>query len=237
MPLKRWPCPASLGRRHLPIDVPGIHFPTPGHPCSVEKARRMEIVADRQLLDQARVRYYGDDSRRRRGPRTAVTARPGLASSGSEYEDEPVCLDPEEPRAEAAACPSTRSAPTTCSGPQWIPTATCPSRTPSNATARSTTCRPAAADAPLPRAHYRDADQVQHCHHRAPHRPTPTWTAGRITVVVTSTQIPHICPPRGRAGARHPVGVQIRVIKPYIGGGFGNKQEVLLRAPRAPSSP
>ena len=48
---------------------------------------------------------------------------------------------------------------------------------------------------------------------------------GRI-VVVSSTQIPHIV----RRVIGQAMGIpwgKIRVIKPYIGGGFGNKQEVL----------
>ena len=48
---------------------------------------------------------------------------------------------------------------------------------------------------------------------------------GRI-VVVTSTQIPHIC----RRVVGQALGIpwgKVRIIKPYIGGGFGNKQDVL----------
>lgn len=45
-------------------------------------------------------------------------------------------------------------------------------------------------------------------------------------MVVTSTQIPHIV--RRVIGQAMGIGWgSIRVIKPYIGGGFGNKQEVL----------
>jgi len=48
---------------------------------------------------------------------------------------------------------------------------------------------------------------------------------GRI-VIVSSTQIPHIC----RRVVGQALGIpwgQVRVIKPYIGGGFGNKQDIL----------
>ena len=48
---------------------------------------------------------------------------------------------------------------------------------------------------------------------------------GRI-VLVSSTQIPHIC----RRVVGQALGIpwgQVRVIKPYIGGGFGNKQDIL----------
>lgn len=46
-------------------------------------------------------------------------------------------------------------------------------------------------------------------------------------VIVSSTQIPHIC----RRIVGQALGIpwsRIRVIKPYIGGGFGNKQDVVL---------
>jgi xanthine dehydrogenase molybdenum-binding subunit len=49
---------------------------------------------------------------------------------------------------------------------------------------------------------------------------------GRI-VVVTSTQIPHIC----RRIVGQALGIpwgNVRVIKPYVGGGFGSKQDVVL---------
>ena len=48
---------------------------------------------------------------------------------------------------------------------------------------------------------------------------------GKITVV-SSTQIPHITRRVIAQALGWPVG-KVRVIKPYIGGGFGNKQDVL----------
>src|SRR5699024_6713509 len=65
---------------------------------------------------------------------------------------------------------------------------------------------------------------VQHCHienviHYA-------YMEDDRIVIVSSTQIPHIV----RRVAGQALGIpwgKIRVIKPYIGGGFGNKQEVL----------
>ena len=71
--------------------------------------------------------------------------------------------------------------------------------------------------------HY-ETQQVQHCHIEPPIS-YAYMEAGRITVV-TSTQIPHIV--RRVVGQALGIGWgKIRVIKPYIGGGFGNKQEVL----------
>lgn len=65
---------------------------------------------------------------------------------------------------------------------------------------------------------------VQHCHIENPIS-YAYMEKGRI-VVVTSTQIPHIV----RRVIGQALGIpwgNIRVIKPYIGGGFGNKQDVL----------
>ena len=65
---------------------------------------------------------------------------------------------------------------------------------------------------------------VQHCHLEPP-QSFAYMEAGRI-VVVTSTQIPHIV----RRVVGQALGIpwaQVRIIKPYIGGGFGNKQDVL----------
>ena len=69
-----------------------------------------------------------------------------------------------------------------------------------------------------------DTQQVQHCHIENPI--SYAWMEGGRIVVVTSTQIPHIV--RRVIGQAMGIGWgSIRVIKPYIGGGFGNKQEVL----------
>lgn len=65
---------------------------------------------------------------------------------------------------------------------------------------------------------------VQHCHIEVPVS-YAYMEKGRI-VIVTSTQIPHIVRRVVSQALGIPVG-QIRVIKPYIGGGFGNKQDVL----------
>lgn len=65
---------------------------------------------------------------------------------------------------------------------------------------------------------------VQHCHIENPIS-FAYMEKGRV-VVVTSTQIPHIV----RRVIGQALGIpwgKVRVIKPYIGGGFGNKQDVL----------
>ncbi len=68
-----------------------------------------------------------------------------------------------------------------------------------------------------------DTPTVQHCHIEN-HMCFASVEAGRI-VIYSSTQIPHIVR-RVVGQARHPWG-KVRVVKPYIGGGFGNKQDAL----------
>ena len=70
-----------------------------------------------------------------------------------------------------------------------------------------------------------DTQRVQHCHIELPVSFAYQDGNGKITVT-TSTQIPHIV----RRVIGQALGIpwgQVRVIKPYIGGGFGNKQDVL----------
>lgn len=67
---------------------------------------------------------------------------------------------------------------------------------------------------------------VQHCHLENHSAYAYVESDGRI-VIVTSTQIPHIA----RRIVGQALGIpwgRIRVIKPYIGGGFGNKQDVVI---------
>lgn len=69
-----------------------------------------------------------------------------------------------------------------------------------------------------------DTQMVQHCHIEP--AVSFAYEDNHRMVVVSSTQIPHIM----RRVIAQALGVpfgQIRVIKPYIGGGFGNKQDVL----------
>ncbi len=69
-------------------------------------------------------------------------------------------------------------------------------------------------------------DIVQHCQIENQTAYAYVDTDGRI-VIVSSTQIPHIC----RRIVGQALGLswgRIRVIKPYLGGGFGNKQDVVV---------
>ncbi|MEG0307101.1 MAG: xanthine dehydrogenase molybdenum-binding subunit XdhA [Clostridium sp.] len=67
---------------------------------------------------------------------------------------------------------------------------------------------------------------VQHCHMENHSAYAYTEADGRITIV-SSTQIPHIVRRIVGQALGLPWG-RIRVIKPYIGGGFGNKQDVVI---------
>ena len=67
---------------------------------------------------------------------------------------------------------------------------------------------------------------VQHCHLENQTAYAYVDSDNRI-VIVTSTQIPHIVRRIVGQALNIPWG-RIRVIKPYIGGGFGNKQDVII---------
>ncbi len=69
-----------------------------------------------------------------------------------------------------------------------------------------------------------DTPTVQHCHIEN-HGCFAYEEAGRV-VVVSSTQIPHIVRRVVGQALGLPWG-KVRIIKPYIGGGFGNKQDAL----------
>ncbi|KZL92195.1 xanthine dehydrogenase molybdenum-binding subunit XdhA [Clostridium magnum] len=67
---------------------------------------------------------------------------------------------------------------------------------------------------------------VQHCHIENHTSYAYIDTDGRI-VIISSTQIPHIVKRIVGQALGLPWG-RIRVIKPYVGGGFGNKQDVII---------
>ncbi|GAA6408986.1 xanthine dehydrogenase molybdenum-binding subunit XdhA [Blautia hominis] len=189
------------------FDVPDIQFPTPGHPWSVERAH--QDIKDRKLLNR-RVRMYGDDI-------AAVIAEDDIAARRAadkikvEYEEYPVILDPEASMKEGAPLLHEEK--------------------PGNVIAHTSfvlgdeSFEEAVKEEGLTiiEKEYR-TQPVQHCHIEVPVS-YAYMEKGRI-VIVTSTQIPHIVRRVVSQALGIPVG-QIRVIKPYIGGGFGNKQDVL----------
>ena len=200
------------------FDVPDYQFPTAGHPWSVEKAH--QDIADRRLLNQ-RVRLYGDDI-------AAVVATDEIACKKAvnlievEYEEYPPLVTVEQAMAPEA-------------------TPLHPDLRKDNVIAHSHLTM-GAADFEFDRA-LKEAEEtygkenlvvlekdyhtprVSHCHIELPVSWAYQEPNGKITVT-SSTQIPHIVRRVISQALGIPVG-QVRVIKPYIGGGFGNKQDVL----------
>ena len=70
-----------------------------------------------------------------------------------------------------------------------------------------------------------DTPRISHCHIELPVSWAYVDTNGKVTVI-SSTQIPHIVRRCTAQALGIPIG-RVRIIKPYIGGGFGNKQDVL----------
>lgn len=185
-------------------DVPDHCYPTPGHPWSVELAH--QDIADRNLLT-GRVRYYGDDIAAVVAE-DEVTAARALKLIKVEYEEYPVEI---HPRKSMYGTPH----------PVHLDKK-------DNVLARSNffigNVEQGLKDSATVIKRSYKTPIVQHCHIENPIS-YAYMEKGRI-VVVTSTQIPHIV----RRVIGQALGIpwgKIRVIKPYIGGGFGNKQDVL----------
>lgn len=181
------------------------YFPTAGHPWSTDKSH--QDVADRLVLTD-RVRFYGDDI-------VAVVAEDEVSAAQAlraikvEYEEYPFVLDVMDAMKEDA--------------PQLH------DKYPNNILKHTT----------ISKGNYEEAIKepglikvegwystptVQHCH--IENFICYAEMEGDRIKVVSSTQIPHIV----RRVVGQALGVEwgkIRIIKPYIGGGFGNKQDVL----------
>lgn len=190
------------------FDVPEIDFCTPGHPWSVEAAH--QDIQDRRLLNQ-RVRYYGDDV-------AAVIAEDEIAAVKAarlvkvHYEEYPALVDVADAMAEGAVAMHDNV-------PDNILKHT------SFALGEESFDEAVKEEGLVLVDQTYDTQRVQHCHIELPVSFAYQDGNGKITVT-TSTQIPHIV----RRVIGQALGIpwgQVRVIKPYIGGGFGNKQDVL----------
>ena len=187
------------------FDVPNIPFPTAGHPWSTDVHH--QDVADRLLLNR-HVRYYGDDVAAVVA-RDEVSAMQAIRAIKVEYEELPFVLDPIEAMQDGA--PQLHEgfdhnilAHTSYEDGNYAEAVKEPGL--------------------IVVDKWYDTPTVQHCHIEN-HICYAYEEAGKINVV-SSTQIPHI--------VRRIVGQalgrdwgSVRIVKPYIGGGFGNKQDAL----------
>lgn len=187
------------------FDVPDIPFPTAGHPWSTDPHH--QDVADRLLLNR-HVRYYGDDIAAVIA-RDEVSAAKAIRAMKVEYDVLPFVLDPQESMQEGAPQLHEKYA----------------NNILAHTTFRDGNLAEAILEEGLTKIEgWYDTPTVQHCHIEN-FICYAKQEAGKITVVA-STQIPHIV----RRVTAQALGIpwgQVRIIKPYIGGGFGNKQDAL----------
>lgn len=187
------------------FDVPKLPFPTAGHPWSLEEAR--QDVADRLLLNQ-RVRYHGDDVAVVVA-RDEVTADRALRTVKVEYEEYEPLLTAKQARESVA--PGLHD------------------KYPGNLLSH-TEYTEGDLDEALrePGLIHIGGDygtqMAQHCH--IENALSHAWMENGRVIVMSSTQIPHIM----RRVIGQALGIswgRVRILKPCVGGGFGNKQDVL----------
>ena len=190
----------------LPEDVPNIHYGTAGHPLSLDPNHK--DVEDRTLLTR-KVHHYGDTI-------AAVVAKTELDAIKAaeaikiEYEEYPVYLTPQEALADDAVLIHEENG--------------------SNLLAHTVV-----GYGDMEKG-FNEADYVfeeefhtpvqQHCHMEKQIATAYLDESQRWTCI-SSTQIPHIA----RRIIGQALGIswsKIRVKKPFIGGGFGNKQDVTV---------
>lgn len=186
-------------------DVPDTKFPTAGHPHSLEKSH--QDIPDRNILTK-HVRYYGDEI-------AAVVAVDNIVATRAldlievEYEELPVILTVEDAKAEGAPEIHEGVKNNLVAQKHW---------------------EFGDVEAGFAEADYVIEDEfetqvVQHCQMEPQVSYAYIDPYDRLTIV-SSTQIPHVC----RRVLNQAFGIsfgKIRVIKPFIGGGFGVKQDVV----------
>ena len=187
------------------FDVPKYYFPTAGHPWSTDPAH--QDVKDRLLLTE-HVRFYGDDV-------AAVVAENEVAAAQAlrlikvEYDPLPFVLDVQKAMEEDA--------------PQLHENY--PGNVLKHTSIHKGDFEKAKEEPGLIKVEgWYQTPTVQH-YHIENFICYAYMEQGRY-VIVSSTQIPHIC----RRVVGQALGIpwgNVRVIKPYIGGGFGNKQDIL----------
>lgn len=181
------------------------YFPTAGHPWSTDVSH--QDVADRLLLTDE-VKFYGDDVAAVIAE-NEVAANQALRAIKVEYEEYPVVTDVLEAMKDGA--------------PQIH------KDYPNNILKHTSFSRGNYAEAIKEEGltvvdRWYTTEPVQHCH--IENFICYAYAEGKRITVVASTQIPHIA----RRVVGQALGIpwgDVRVIKPYIGGGFGNKQDIL----------
>ena len=187
------------------FDVPKNYFPTAGHPWSTQESH--QDVADRLMLTD-RVRFYGDDV-------AAVIAEDEVAASQAlraiqvQYEEYPFVLDVQEAMEEGAPRLHEEY----------------PGNVLKHTSIRNGNYEEAIKEMGLIKVEgWYDTPSVQHCH--IENFICTAQMEGERIRMLSSTQIPHIV----RRVVGQALGIdwgRVQIIKPYIGGGFGNKQDVL----------
>ena len=181
------------------------YFPTAGHPWSTDPSH--QDVADRLVMTD-RVRFYGDDI----GAVVAedeVAAAQALRAIKVEYEEYPFVMDVQDAMKEDA--------------PQIHENY--PGNVLKHTTIRKGNYEEAIREPGLIKVEgWYSTPTVQHCH--IENFICYAEMEGDRIKMVSSTQIPHIV----RRVVGQALGIdwgRVQIIKPYIGGGFGNKQDVL----------
>ncbi len=190
----------------LPDDMPKTKYSTAGHPYVLNA--QIRDIEDRNILTR-RVRQYGEEI-------AAVVAETELAAIEAaekikvEYEEWPFYLTPEEALAsDAKAIHDER-----------------PNNTIADTTAVIGDIDKGFAEADIILEDEYSTQTVQHAHMENQIAYAYQDSDERY-VCVSSTQIPHIVRRVLGQALEMPWG-RFRVIKPFIGGGFGNKQDVSI---------
>ena len=187
------------------FDVPDICFPTAGHPWSMDPGH--QDVADRHLLNR-HVRYWGDDVAVVIAE-NEVAANQGVRALKVEYDPLPFVLNAQKAMEDGAPQLHERF----------------PNNILKHTDMKKGDYHSAIQEPGLIKIEgWYDTPTVQHCH--IENFGCYAYEENGRIVVVASTQIPHII----RRAVGQALGrpwADIEIIKPYIGGGFGNKQDVL----------
>jgi xanthine dehydrogenase molybdenum-binding subunit len=196
------------------FDVPDTLYATAGHPKSLNPD--VQDIEDRLILSQ-RVRYYGDEIAAVAAV-DPIIAQKAVESMRVEYEEFPPLLTPEAsyeseivlhdefPTNELARMDFTIK-----------------DKDVSHYIGKFSTEPKIAGRDDLPAKHYH-LNAVHACHIEP--NSCFAYQDGRQMVIVTANQVPFTARKNIAKALNMPVG-RIRIVKPYMGGGFGNKQDTL----------